>query len=69
MVHFFATMIRESYEMHKEMTPEKWYDPEKQTGLLANYLLDPENVFVDTLSKRILMLAHNVTEYRKLAAR
>ncbi len=46
MTHFFATMIRESYEI-KMSDPGNWYNPEEGTGQLKDYLLDPENVFSD----------------------
>eukprot|EP00094_Tigriopus_californicus_P011134 TCALIF_10745-PA protein Name:"Similar to ppk28 Pickpocket protein 28 (Drosophila melanogaster)" AED:0.17 eAED:0.17 QI:0/0/0/0.66/1/1/3/0/792 len=66
-VHLFATMFRESYDMHKETSPDKWYNAKTHAGLLADYLLDPQHIFIDELSKNMLMLAHNVTEFHQFA--
>ena len=46
MTHFFATMIRESYDI-RATKPEVWYDPKTKTGKLSSYLLDPGNIFND----------------------
>ena len=46
MTHFFATMIRESYDI-RATKPEQWYDPKTKSGKLKDYLLDPGNIFSD----------------------
>ena len=51
----------------QDTSPEKWFDPDTESGLLSNYLLDPQNVFSDQLSKNLLMLAHNETDFKALA--
>ena len=61
-------MIRESYDSNKDTSRTKWFSPkEGGSGLLANYLLDPKHVFLDQLSKTMLMLAHNVTDFASVA--
>lgn len=69
MVHFFATGKRESYEDYGDLVDEKWFDAKTGSGLLYNYLVDPEHVLVDELSKSMLLLAHNTTSYVELARR
>ncbi len=32
---------------------ETWFDVEKQSGHLANYLLDPQNFFEDGVTSRL----------------
>ena len=49
MTHFFATMIRESYDI-RATKPEQWYDPKTKSGKLKDYLLDPGNIFSDRFS-------------------
>ena len=68
MVHFFSTMIRESYELHRDISQGRWFDPdEPDGGILANYLLDPKDIFADPLTKSLIMLAANVTDMTELA--
>lgn len=55
MVHFFATMIREPYDFHRDISEERWFNPNTQTGLLAKYLMDPDHFFMDELSKNLLV--------------
>ena len=62
MVHFFATMVRESYHESKDASRKKWFDSASSSGLLANYLLDPKYVFVDKLSKTMLALSRDTTD-------
>ena len=50
MTHFFATMIRESYDI-RATKPEQWYDPNTKTGKLKDYLLDEGNIFTDRFVK------------------
>ena len=50
MTHFFATMIRESYDI-RATKPEQWYDPNTKTGKLKDYLLDEGNIFTDRFGK------------------
>ena len=52
MTHFFATMIRESYDI-RATNPEQWYDPKTKTGKLRDYLLDPGNIFTDRFGKMV----------------
>ena len=54
MTHFFATMIRESYDI-RATNPEEWYDPNTKTGTLRNYLLDPGNHFTDRFYTKIYL--------------
>ncbi len=42
-------------------------EEEEPSGLLANYLSDPDHVFVGEDTKAMLMLAHNLTDRRQLA--
>ena len=56
MLHFFATKMFYSYNNNKETMPEKWYDPKTSSGILANYLEDPKNVFMDQLIKNLMKL-------------
>lgn len=67
MVHFFSTMIRESYELHRDISRNYWFDAANKSGALANYLLDPKHVFIDGLTKSVLMLAENMTDYAEFA--
>jgi len=69
MVHFFSTMQREPFQdPSSEVDPNHWFDPDKKTGVLANYLLDPKNVFSDQLSKNITKLSYNLFKNEDLAA-
>ena len=70
MVHFFSTMQREPYsDQMTETRPQKWFDYEggKTSGILANYLMDPEHVFSSPLVKNVTKLAHNLSHDYELA--
>ncbi len=70
MVHFFSTMQREAYHdfAHDSMS-HTWLDVSdgKVRGILANYLVDPKNVFSSALAKNITKLANNLAEDYELA--
>ena len=70
MVHFFSTMQREPYsDQMTETRPQKWFDyeGEKTSGILANYLMDPEHVFSSPLVKNVTKLANNLSHDYELA--
>ena len=74
MVHFFATAFRESYDAQQDISPTHWFDASGSgsprggpSGLLATYLLDPRDLFVDPATKAMLLLAHNLSDYGQLA--
>ena len=70
MVHFFSTMQREPYsDQMTETRPQKWFDYEggKTSGILANYLMDPEHIFSSPLVKNVTKLANNLSHDYELA--
>ncbi len=70
MVHFFYTGVRQDYASHHaDLNSQMWLDEEAGVGKLADYLLDPENVFTDSLSKSALLLAHGERHWSRLARR
>jgi hypothetical protein len=74
MVHFFSTMQREPFsEQTTESRPQRWFDNGKgikePSGILANYLMDPANIFSSLLAKNITKLANNLTHDYELADR
>ena len=44
MVHFFTTLQREPFSTN-DGGSQHWFNPRLKSGLLADYLLDPNNVF------------------------
>ena len=44
MVHFFTTLQREPFAAN-DGGRQHWFNPQTQSGLLAEYLLDPNNIF------------------------
>ena len=72
MVHFFSTMKTEPFdENNAEMRPEYWLDtsdPSKPpSGILANYLLDPMDIFTERIVKNLSKLANNIQDDVELA--
>ena len=65
LVHFFTTMEKQEFDQHNSMTrPQHWFDEGDETrppsGILANYLLDPEDVFTNRLIKNLTKLSLNL---------
>lgn len=72
MVHFFSTMQREPFNSQTtESRPQRWFDSGKglysPSGILANYLMDPQHVFSSRLAKNITKLANNLSHDYELA--
>lgn len=72
MVHFFSSMQREPFsDRSKESRPQNWFDKgnenQNASGLLANYLMDPQNIFNSQLAKNITKLANNLSSDEELA--
>ena len=72
MVHFFSSMQREPFsDRSKESRPQNWFDKGsengKASGILANYLMDPQNIFNSQLAKNITKLANNLSSDEELA--
>ena len=72
MVHFFSSMQREPFSSRsKESRPQNWFDKGSEngmaSGILANYLMDPQNIFNSQLAKNITKLANNLSSDEELA--
>ena len=72
MVHFFSTMKNEPFDDNNaEMRHEYWLDtsdPSKPpSGILANYLLDPMDIFTERIVKNLTKLANNIQDDVELA--
>ena len=72
MVHFFSTMKNEPFDDNNaEMRHEYWLDtsdPSKPpSGILANYLLDPMDIFTERIVKNLSKLANNIQDDVELA--
>ena len=72
MVHFFSSMQREPFsDRSKESRPQNWFDKGNEngnaSGILANYLMDPQNIFNSQLAKNITKLANNLSSDEELA--
>ena len=72
MVHFFSTMQKEAFNKYStETRPQHWFDKGNKirppSGILANYLLDPENIFSNQLAKNLTKLANNMSLNKDLA--
>ena len=65
-------MQREPFsDRSKESRPQNWFDKGsengKASGILANYLMDPQNIFNSQLAKNITKLANNLSSDEELA--
>ena len=72
MVHFFSTLQREPFnDQSTETRPQNWFDKGNNirppSGILANYLIDPANIFSSQLAKNITKLANNLSSDVELA--
>ena len=72
MVHIFSTKKTEPFdENNAEMRPQYWLDTSDPTkppsGILANYLLDPMDIFSERITKNITKLTNNIQEDVELA--
>ena len=60
--HFFTTMEKQEFDQHTGH--QYWFDEGDEakppSGMLANYLLDPEDVFTSRLIKNLTKLSHNL---------
>lgn len=67
MVHFFSTLQRQPSDGLDAAT--RWFkrDGNHVSGILANYLMDPENIFNSRLAKNLTKLANNLTSDADLA--
>lgn len=67
MVHFFSTLQRQPY--YDLDTATRWFkrDGDQVSGIMANYLMDPENIFNSKLAKNLTKLANNLTTDADLA--
>ena len=68
-IHFFASMNRYPFTDSTVTDIKFWWDREKKSGKLANYLLDPLNVFNDRLSKNLTRIKLNATDDVELASK
>ena len=66
MVHFFSTLQREPFSTN-QLERDMLFNPEKSTGMLSNYLIDPERVFTDDLSRNITKFFYNLSSDEALA--
>ena len=72
LVHFFTTMEKQEFNQHNYMTrPQYWFDEGDESrppsGILANYLLDPEDVFTNRLIKNLTKLSLSLQQDVDLA--
>ncbi len=66
----FNTMSKDPYHDQTAMTDcGKWWDPERRSGGLADYLLDNQDFLSDSITKRLTALALNLTSDVELAQR
>lgn len=66
MVHFFATLQREPFSTNVAER-RLLFDRDSSSGRLANYLLDPGNVFTDDLSRNVSKMVHGLDTDAELA--
>ena len=66
MVHFFSTLQREPFSTN-QLERDILFNPEKSTGMLSNYLMDPKRVFTDDLSRNITKFFYNFSSDEELA--
>jgi hypothetical protein len=67
-IHFFASATRSPYSNRSLADPDAYFNPETGTGLLYNYLMDPENAFTDEITYNLTRLLYNQTR-KELAAK
>ena len=65
-------MQKEAFNKYStETRPQHWFDKGNKirppSGILANYLLDPENIFSNQLAKNLTKLANNMSLNKDLA--
>ena len=60
MVHFFSTLQREPFSTNQQER-DILFNPEKSTGILSNYLIDPKRVFTDDLNRNITKFFYNLS--------
>ena len=66
-IHIFSSMNKYPFS-DKTATEEKlWWDSETKSGRLANYLLDPDEVFVDSFTRNMTKLRRNMSTDAELA--
>lgn len=61
-IHIFSTMNRYSYSDATATDSDLWWDAKTKTGRLANYLLDPEHVFMDPWTKNLTKMMHGLDD-------
>ena len=72
LVHFFTTMEKDEYDDQNSVTKsQQWFDKGDETrppsGLLANYLLDPADVYSNRMIKNLTKLSHHLQQDVDLA--
>ncbi|XP_059093651.1 uncharacterized protein LOC131888743 [Tigriopus californicus] len=61
-IHIFSTMNRYSYSDTTATDSDLWWDAKTKTGRLANYLLDPEHLFMDPWTKNLTKMMHDLDD-------
>ena len=66
MVHFFSTLNREPFSTN-QAERDTLFNGKTSSGLLANYLIDPQRIFIDELSRNITKFTYNLSSDIELA--
>ena len=66
MVHFFSTLQREPFSTN-QAERDILFNSRTSGGLLANYLIDPQRIFNDELSRNITKFTYNLSSDIELA--
>ncbi len=66
-IHVFSSMSRYSFNDETATQPTLWWNPKKEKGRLAEYLLDKDHTLVDEFSKNMTRLALNLSSNLELA--
>ena len=66
MTHFFSTLQREPFSTN-QVGRDALFNIQTTNGHLANYLIDPQRIFADELSRNIVKLFYNLSNDAELA--
>ena len=66
MNHWYTTLEREPYQKTEERE-EKMFHRSTSSGHLANYLIDPKNIFIDEFTRNLTMFTYGLKNKEELA--
>ena len=58
-IHIFTSEVKRSYEDKSLADIDKYFSPDDHTGIMKNYLLDPEHAFTDEITDNLTQILYS----------